>query len=95
MGVFIDEPRPTGFKNYTLTVHLISDQGRTELMRFGAELGMKERWLHNPGTPKEHFDLFDEWIGLAMMEGARKISRERFFGIIERKREGSHPRGES
>ncbi|MFB6345510.1 MAG: DUF4031 domain-containing protein [bacterium] len=86
MAVFIDEPRETDFKNYTLTAHLISNDGRGELVQFGREIGMKERWLHNAGTPKEHFDLFDEWIGVAMMEGARRVSRERFFEIIQAKR---------
>lgn len=86
MTVFIDEPRKTEFKNYSLTAHLLSDNGRDELMQFGHDLGMKKKWLHNPGTPKEHFDLFDAWIGFAIMKGAKQISRRRFIEIIREKR---------
>jgi hypothetical protein len=86
MAIYIDEPRETNFKNYTYTAHLLSDDGREELLAFGHDLAMKEKWLHNPGTPKEHFDLFDAWIGFALMEGAHRISRERFVGIIREKR---------
>lgn len=85
--IYVDEPRETDFKNYTYTAHLISDVGRRELLDFGRDLGMKKRWLHHPGTPKEHFDLFDAWIGFAMMKGARKVSRKRFVTIIREKRE--------
>lgn len=87
--VYLDEPRKTNFKNYTLTAHLISDEGRRELLEFGRDLGMKKRWLHNTGTPKEHFDLFDAWIGFALMKGAVKVTRKQFFEIIEAKR--NHP----
>jgi hypothetical protein len=86
MAIYIDEPRSTNFKNYTITAHLISDVGRGELLRFGEELGMREKWLHNKGTPKEHFDLFDAWIGFAMMQGAIKVSQKQFFEIIQEKR---------
>ena len=86
MTVFIDEPRTTEFKNYSLTAHLLSDNGRDELMEFGRDLGMKKKWLHNPGTPKEHFDLFDTWIGFAIMKGAKRISRKQFIEIIREKR---------
>lgn len=86
MVIYIDEPRKTDFKNYIYTAHLISDEGRNELLTFGRDLAMREKWLHNPGTPKEHFDLFDAWIGFALMEGARRISRERFVEIIRTKR---------
>jgi hypothetical protein len=86
MTVFIDEPRTTDFKNYSLTAHLLSDNGRDELMEFGCDLGMKKKWLHNPGTPKEHFDLFDAWIGFVIMKGAKRISRKQFIEIIREKR---------
>lgn len=89
MTVYIDEPRTTNFKNYSLTAHLLSDAGRDELLEFGRDLGMKKKWLHNPGTPKEHFDLFDAWIGFAIMKGAEQISRKRFIGIIQEKRKTS------
>ncbi len=89
MVIYIDEPRKTDFKNYTYTAHLLSDIGRGELMSFGRDLVMRESWLHNPGTPKEHFDLFDAWIGFALMEGAERISRKRFVEIIRTKRRGN------
>lgn len=89
MTIFIDEPRETSFKNYTLTAHLISDDGRRELLEFGRDLGMREQWLHNRGTPREHFDLFDAWIGFAMMNGARRVSRKRLVEIIREKRTSS------
>lgn len=87
MAIFIDEPRQTDFKNYRLTAHLLSDDGRPELLKFGRDIGLKEKWLHNPGTPKEHFDLFDESIGFAMMKGAIRVSRTRFVEIIQEKRQ--------
>ncbi len=48
---------------------LLGAEGTTELLAFGARIGLKARWLQNRGEPTEHWDLFDGAIDRARRAG--------------------------
>lgn len=83
MAILIDTPRSTNFRHFQQTAHcasnLIGPEGTAELLEFGRSLGLLKRWLQYPGSPKEHFDLFDKKIVLALKKGAKPVSNSSFI----------------
>lgn len=58
--------------------HLLSDlpgnDGTQELVAFAARLGIDARWIQNPGTPTEHFDITEPIRQRALVLGAVPIA---------------------
>ena len=76
--------------------HLLSDlpgeAGRRELLEFAGRLGLEARWLQNPGTATEHFDVTEPTRQRALALGAMPISYGRAVAAITRaKREAAAP----
>lgn len=65
--------------------HIISDipgpQGTMELKSMAVSIGLQERWIQDPGTTKEHFDLVPNKRRRALSLGAKEITREEFVRI--------------
>lgn len=68
--------------------HLMADTTE-ELLAFGAQLGMRRRWLQHPGTALEHFDLTEAKRRRALALGATPIGYgHEGAGLTRAKREG-------
>ncbi len=68
--------------------HLLSDltgeAGRAELVGFAERLGIDARWIQNPGTPTEHFDVTEPFRQRALALGAVPIRYGREVAAITR-----------
>lgn len=75
--------------------HLLSDlpgpAGTRELLAFARRLGVQERWLQNPGTHTEHFDLTEPTRQQALSLGARPIAYGRAVAALVRAKRGASP----
>ena len=74
------------------SAHLVSDltepaAAQAELYDFAAELGLKEAWLQERGTAREHFDLWGGRLEAAREAGARTISHAAFREVLKAKRD--------
>ena len=74
--------------------HLLSDlpgeAGRRELLAFADRLGIEARWIQNPGTAREHFDVTEPTRQRALALGAVPITYGRAVAAITRaKREAA------
>jgi hypothetical protein len=94
----MDEPQ---IHDWLWTAHLFSSKpglsGSRELFNFAATIGLKNKWLQFPGTPKEHFDLFGlRTIRQARKSGAEEISPKVFAIIVSIKKayEATRPRSD-
>lgn len=86
-----DVPRAAGFRRFKRTSHLMSDllgdAGAAELLAFAKRIGLKSEWLQNPGTPTEHFDLFDGAIDRAVAAGSTEVTgRDLIVRVVRPKR---------
>lgn len=68
--------------------HLLSDlpgeAGRHELLAFAERLGIEARWIQNPGTAREHFDVTEPTRQRALALGAVPIAYGRAVAAITR-----------
>jgi hypothetical protein len=68
--------------------HLLSDlpgeAGHRELLAFADRLGIEARWIQNPGTAKEHFDVTEPTRQRALALGAVPITYGRAVAAITR-----------
>lgn len=66
--------------------HLLSDlpgeAGTAELVAFAERLGIEARWIQNPGTPTEHFDVREPTRQRALALGATPIRYGRAVAAI-------------
>ena len=102
--ILMDTPRPGRFpfrahpknrrkpSDETTMCHVIStlpgEGGTAELLAFAERCGLKERWIMERGTSKEHFDLFGGAISRAEQAGAVLADRHHFVTAIKDKRRG-------
>lgn len=92
--IYLDKPRPAGFRSYKRTSHMASDlpgaAGTRELLEFATRIGLRGHWVQKPGEPTEHFDLFDAAIERARLAGAEQVSAREFIDLVVRpKREAA------
>jgi hypothetical protein len=74
MAVYVDDAKnPYG---RMLMCHMVADS-TSELVDMAEQIGLALKWIQNPGTPKEHFDVCQTRRTLAIIHGAIPItSRE-------------------
>ena len=90
MGVYVDNAQhPYGRMKMC---HMIADT-TDELLAMADSIGLARKWLQNPGTPTEHFDVCLSYRADAIAHGAIQVARTEFVGVIRRKR-ASKPDGE-
>jgi hypothetical protein len=71
MSVYVDNVRiPFGRMRMS---HMIADTS-DELHAFAGRLGIERRWIQNPGTPREHYDVSISKRREALALGAREVS---------------------
>ena len=75
MAVYVDDMHktPMGRLGYMKMSHMIADT-REELLAMADRIGLSQRWLQYPGTPKEHFDVSLSYRAKAVAAGAIEIS---------------------
>jgi hypothetical protein len=61
---------------------------QSELLTMARAIGVNERWLQYPGTPKEHFDIASSKRLLALRLGAVEVSRHFVARFLREKRAG-------
>ncbi|HWJ65774.1 MAG TPA: DUF4031 domain-containing protein [Nocardioides sp.] len=73
--------------------HLLSDlpgaAGRAELLAFAERLGLEARWIQNPGTATEHFDVTEPTRQRALALGAVPIRYGRAVARITMGKRGA------
>lgn len=71
MGVYVDDMRaPYG---RMLMCHMIGDTTE-ELNEMVDSIGVSRRWIQNPGTWREHYDICLAKRALAVSSGAQEIT---------------------
>lgn len=84
--IVFDTPRPVRFRHFRRTAHCAStlpgEAGTQELLDFARRIGLRAEWIQKPGTPGEHFDLFDGRIGAAARAGAEEIAPREFVRVV-------------
>lgn len=90
MTVYVDDmcrPARVGRLNAVWS-HLMADT-TDELLTFAHQLGLNPRWIQNPGTPLEHFDITEPKRQQALRLGAVPIRYgAEGAGLTLAKREG-------
>jgi hypothetical protein len=67
--------------------HLVADTTK-ELLAMVDKIGVQRKWIQNPGTWREHFDICLSKKKLAIKYGAKEIKYGRELArILEKKRE--------
>lgn len=64
--------------------HMIADTSE-ELMAMAAKIGVQPKWVQDPGTPREHFDICQRKKQLALDQGAQELGKREFMLIIRDK----------
>ena len=89
MAVWMDHMANHGAVLYgrpTKSCHLLADTTE-ELIEFAKSIGLKERWIQHPGTPKEHFDIMSQRkVNQAIRLGAEVLNRRDFVQKLVEKR---------
>lgn len=78
---------PGGYR----AAHVLSDQpgtaGRRELVAFATTIGLLRRHIQDPGTPREHLDVWGRKLDAALDAGAEEVGMRGIAEVIEEKRE--------
>lgn len=83
MAVYVDDMKAP-YKNMIMS-HMIADTTE-ELIAMAKTIGVKEKWIQFPNTPKEHFDICQKKKELAIQNGAILVTwRQLGNMVIERK----------
>lgn len=88
MAVYIDNAR-LGFGRMKMA-HMLADT-RAELDAMADRIGVARRWIQQPGTPDEHYDVCLAKRTLAIDAGAEPVDSRELVQIIRRKREAAAP----
>lgn len=71
MSVYVDDMR-AGFGRMTMC-HMVADSS-PELLRMAEAIGVKKKWIQDPGTHREHFDICLAKRAMAVRLGAVEIT---------------------
>jgi len=87
MTVYVDEAM-IPYRGMRMN-HLIADT-HEELIAMVRKIGVQEKWIQYPGTPKEHFDIAASKRELAIKHGAVPITPLQLGELLmERNRQAS------
>ena len=86
MSVYVDDMRaPYGRMKLC---HMLADTSE-ELLAMADRIGVARKWIQNPGTPREHFDIALSKRALAVAAGARECSWREIAALLKAKLEPS------
>lgn len=66
--------------------HMIADTTQ-ELLAMADQIGVNRRWIQNPGTPREHFDICLTKKAKALKLGATEVTWRELYKIIQKRSE--------
>lgn len=66
--------------------HMMADTTE-ELLEMADRIGVDRKWLQNPGTKREHFDICKSKRALAIQHGAQEVTMEGVMDLMRRKRD--------
>jgi len=82
---------PVRFSRRYKAAHVLSDllgpPGTRELIAFTDKIGLLQRHIQEPGTPKEHLDVWGSKLDAALDAGAEEVGMRGVVEIIQKKRE--------
>jgi transposase len=88
MAVYVDDMKAKYGR--MIMSHMLADTSE-ELLAMADKIGLSRKWLQYAGTPKEHFDVSQEYKKKAIEAGALQVDR-RFMGrLIRKRREDGSP----
>lgn len=61
--------------------------GSEELIDFASEIGLLQKHVQNPGTPREHLDVWGSKLQAALDAGAKEVGMEGMVEVIQKKRD--------
>lgn len=88
MTVYVDDMRAR-FGRMIMS-HMLADTTE-ELLEMADRIGVDRRWIQEPGTAGEHFDICQSKKTLALRAGAEPISVRKMVQIVQIKRERNDP----
>ena len=86
MTVYVDTYRAP-YGRYVMC-HMVADT-TDELMEMAEKLGLRDYWIQDAGTYKEHFDIAQTKKKQAISLGAIEVSSKELVGIINAKRDAT------
>jgi hypothetical protein len=71
--------------------HILSDRpgkaGSKELIDFAKTIGLLQRHIQDPGTPREHLDVWGSKLDAALDARAEEVGMKGIVQVIKKKRE--------
>lgn len=90
MAVYVDDMnapfRAVPFGRTMKMCHMIADTPE-ELREMARKIGVQQKWIQYPGTPREHFDICLAKKKLAIQFGAKEITAKELAKTLLRNRE--------
>lgn len=87
MSIYVDDMKAP-FGNM-LMCHLIADT-HEELVAMADKIGVAQKWLQNPGTHKEHFDICLSKRAKAIQLGATELTVRELATLVNQKKYDSN-----
>lgn len=87
MAVYVDNMRAQ-FGRMKMC-HMVADT-TSELLAMADKIGVARKWIQNPGTYREHFDIALGKRLLAVAGGAQEVTMMQIGRVIRAKREAAH-----
>lgn len=86
MSVYVDDMQ-AAFGRMVMC-HMIADTSK-ELLEMADKIHVQRKWVQNPGTYKEHFDICKSKRQLAIKRGAIPITGHRLGEMLIKRREAT------
>ncbi len=83
MAVYVD--KASHAYGWMVMCHMLADSTE-ELLAAADVIGVQRKWVQNPGTPGEHFDVCQSKRALAVKAGAVEVTSRQLAEVIRRKR---------
>ena len=89
MTVYVDDMHrsPMGRLGRMKMSHMLADTTE-ELLAMADKIGLARRWMQNPGTASEHFDVSKSVRAMAVAAGAKEITMREAAQIMMQRRKG-------
>lgn len=83
MSVYVDDMRARYGR--MVMCHMVADT-REELYVMAVLIGVGRKWVQNPGTPAEHFDICLSKRAKAIECGAIEVTKRQLVEMLQQKR---------
>lgn len=90
MSVYVDNARIP--YHGMIMYHMLADS-TAELLAMADRIGLNRKWIQNPGSDREHFDVGATKRALAVRAGAVEIGAREVAAILRNRRDSSPSAG--